>query len=167
VKKGSDRGGDFENVRACRSERQLGCVVAFSAFNGPVPADALFGRASGGLETLCTNPAALGGGSAPIEPLFPRAPFAPGSTIGALTVAIGAPRPSVDTPWLSFPDSYSARCSKTDGASVLQVSPRGGAPVLTPVPAANWGLHIADVNIALGDLTELVRRQARNFLRRG
>ena len=123
--------------------------------------------ASGGLETLCTNPAALGGGSAPIEPLFPRAPFAPGSTIGALTVAIGAPRPSVDTPWLSFPDSYSARCSKTDGASVLQVSPRGGAPVLTPVPAANWGLHIADVNIALGDLTELVRRRARNFLRRG
>ena len=167
VKKGSDRGGDFENVRACRSERQLGCVVAFSAFNGPVPADALFGRASGGLETLCTNPAALGGGSAPIEPLFPRAPFAPGSTIGALTVAIGAPRPSVDTPWLSFPDSYSARCSRADGASVLQVSPRGGAPVLTPVPAANWGLHIADVNIALGDLTELVRRQARNFLRRG
>ena len=166
VKKGSDRGGDFENVRACRSERQLGCVVAFSAFNGPVPADALFGRASGGLETLCTNPAALGGGSALIEPLFPRAPFAPGSTIGALTVAIGAPRPSVDTPWLSFPDSYRARCSRGDGASVLQVSPRGGAPVLTPVPAANWGLHIADVNIALGDLTELVRRQARNFLRR-
>ena len=167
VRKGSDRGGDFRNVRACRSERQFGCVVAFSAFNGPVPADALFGRASGGLETLCTNPAALGGGSGPIEPLFPRAPFAPGSTIGALTVAIGAPRPSVDTPWLSFPDSYSARCSKADGASVLQVSPRGGAPVLTPVPAANWGLHIADVNIALGDLTELVRRQARNFLRRG
>jgi Protein of unknown function (DUF3089) len=167
VRKGSDRGGDFMNVRACRSERQLGCVVAFSAFNGPVPADALFGRASSGLETLCTNPAALGGGSGPIEPLFPRAPFAPGSTIGALTVAIGAPRPSVDTAWLSFPGSYSARCLKADGASVLQVSPRGGAPVLTPVPAANWGVHLADVNIALGDLTELVRRQARNFLRRG
>ena len=40
VKKGSDRGGDFEQVRACRAPRQLGCVIAFSGFNAPVPANA-------------------------------------------------------------------------------------------------------------------------------
>jgi hypothetical protein len=165
VKRGSDRGGDFRRIRPCRSERQLGCVVAFSAFNAPVPPDALFGRAPAGLETLCTNPAALGGGSASIEPVYPSKPFAPGTATGALTLAVGAPLPSVRTAWLSFPGSYSARCSSADGASVLQVSPRGGAPALNPVPAPNWGLHLADVNIALGNLTELARRQARNYLR--
>jgi hypothetical protein len=165
VKRGPDRGGDLRNVRPCRSDRQLGCVVAFSAFNAPVPVDAIFGRAPAGRETVCTNPAALGGGSAPIEPIYPSEPFAPGTAIGALTLAVGAPQPRVRTAWLSFPGSYSARCSSADGANVLQLSPRGGAPGLTPVPAPGWGLHLADVNIALGDLTELVRRQARNYLR--
>ena len=162
---GNVSSADFRNVKACRSERQLGCVVAFSAFNAPVPADTLFGRAPAGREALCTNPAALGGGSAPIDPIYPSAPFAPGTTIGALTLAVGAPMPSVRTAWRSFPGNYSARCSKANDASVLQVSARGGAPVLNPVPAANWGLHLTDANIALGNLADLVRRQARNYLR--
>jgi pimeloyl-ACP methyl ester carboxylesterase len=167
VRKGGDRGGDFKRVRACRRAAQTGCVVAFSTFNAPVPDSALFGRTSQpGLEILCTNPAALGGGSAKLTPMYPSAPFADSVIGAAANFALqGLPRPK--TAWAAFPDSYSGKCSKADGASVLQVSPRGGAPVLTPVPAANWGLHIADVNIALGDLTELVRRQARNFLRRG
>ena len=63
VARGRDRGGDFRNVRACRSAGQVGCVVAFSAFNEPVPAETIFGRAeSDRLEVLCTNPAALEGG---------------------------------------------------------------------------------------------------------
>jgi hypothetical protein len=41
VKKGSDRGGDFENLRACRRPRQVGCIMAFSSFNAPVPPGAL------------------------------------------------------------------------------------------------------------------------------
>jgi Protein of unknown function (DUF3089) len=161
---GNLRSGDFQNVRACRSERQLGCVVAFSTFNAPVPADTLFGRPEDGRRVICTNPAELGGGAARVDPVFPSEPFAPG-TIGALTVAVGAPMPSARTAWRSFPGSYSARCSNADNASVLQVSPLGGAPVLNPVPAANWGLHLTDGNIALGNLVDLVRRQARNYLR--
>jgi hypothetical protein len=157
--------GDFKNVRACRSERQLGCIVAFSTYGGPVPEDSLFGRAGDGREAVCTNPAALGGGPAPIDPIYPSAPFAPGTTIGALTLAVGAPMPSVRTAWRSFPDSYGARCSKTGGTNVLQISPRGGAPVLNPVPAANWGLHLTDANIALGNLVDLVLRQAHRYLR--
>ena len=37
VRKGRDVGGDFKHIRACRSKRQLGCVIAFSTFNAPVP----------------------------------------------------------------------------------------------------------------------------------
>jgi hypothetical protein len=93
VKKGSDRGGDFKNLRACRRPRQIGCIMAFSTFNAPVPPNALFGRNTdptlfGGtidpaLEVLCTNPAALGGGSGRITPVYPTKPFAP-SVIGTL-----------------------------------------------------------------------------------
>ena len=166
VRRGRDAGGDFRHVRACRSDRQLGCVVAFSTFDAPVPPDARFGRAiEPGLEVLCTNPAALGGGEAMVEAVFPRAPFAPGTLIGLATEAVGFTRPASTTPWLAFPGSYSTRCSSDHGAHVLQITPRGGAPALNAVPDATWGLHLVDANIALGDLERLVRRQAAAYLR--
>jgi pimeloyl-ACP methyl ester carboxylesterase len=166
VRAGEDAGGDFDHVRACRSDRQLGCVVAFSTFNAPVPADARFGRAAEpGLEVLCTNPGALGGGEGLIDPVTPRAPFAPGTTIAAAVEAIGFLLPAASTPWLAFPGSYSARCSSEAGAHVLQITPVGGAQVLNPSPDTTWGLHGVDANIALGNLTRLVRRQAAAYVR--
>jgi Protein of unknown function (DUF3089) len=42
VRKGRGTGGDFRNVKACRSAKQLGCVIHFVTFNGPVPADSRF-----------------------------------------------------------------------------------------------------------------------------
>jgi hypothetical protein len=159
VKKGGDRGGDFQRIRACRAPRQVGCVVAFSGFNAPVPPNALFGRSSDpALEVLCTNPAALRGGSAPVTSIYPTKPFAD-SVIGAAANAAisGLPRPK--TPWAEFRGAYSGRCSDADGAGVLQLEPRGSVFSLTPVPDATWGLHLADANIALGNLANLVRRQ--------
>jgi hypothetical protein len=141
-------------------------VVAFSTFNASVPADAAFGRTvEPGLEVLCTNPAALAGGEAPVDAIFPSAPFAPGTAIAFAIEATGFPRPAVATTWLSFPDAYSARCSAEGGADVLQISPLAGAPVLNPTPAATWGVHLVDGNIALGNLTRLVRRQAAAYAR--
>ena len=159
VRKSSDRGGDFKRVRACRRAGQTGCVVAFSTFNAPVPDGALFGRVSQpGLEVLCTNPAALGGGSAKLTPIYPSAPFAESVIGAAANFAIGdLPRPK--TVWAGFPDSYSGKCSKAGGASVFQVKPLRGAHQFTPSPDATWGLHLTDANIALGELADLVRRQ--------
>jgi hypothetical protein len=116
-----------------------------------------------GDEVLCTDPVALGGGSAPITSIFPSAPFAPGTTIGLATGLVGVPRPDVSTTWIEAPDAYQSECSTADGADVLQISPLNGAPVLNPVPDANWGLHLTDANIALGDLVELTARQARAY----
>ncbi len=166
VREGRDSGGDFEHVRACRSDRQVGCVVAFSTFNAPVPGDAVFGRTTEpGLEVLCTNPAALAGGEAPVDAIFPSAPFAPGTAIAFAIDAAGFPRPGTAATWLSFPGSYSARCSSEGGADVLQIAPLGGAPVLNPTPAPTWGVHLVDGNIALGNLARLVRRQAAAYAR--
>jgi hypothetical protein len=165
VRRDSDRGGDFRHVRACRRRAQTGCVVAFSAFGGPVPANARFGRTPDPkLEVLCTNPAALRGGSARLTPIYPTKPFAE-SVIGAAANAAvtGLPRPR--TPWAAFPGGYSGRCSRAGGAGALQVGPVGGLFELSAVPDATWGLHLADANIALGDLVRLVRRQIANHAR--
>jgi DUF3089 family protein len=175
VKRGEDAGGDFKNIPACRAKRQFGCVIAFSTFDAPVPAHSLFGRVSGidalfglparqGVEVLCTNPAALGGGSARVDPTLPTQPFAPGTSIGAGTLALGFAVPASSTPWAEFPGAYKARCSSEGGANVLQITPRGSAPTLNPVPNAIWGVHLVDANIALGNLTGLVERQAAAYL---
>jgi hypothetical protein len=167
VKKGSDRGGDFKTVRACRRARQVGCVIAFSTFNATPPANALFGRTTDpALEVLCTNPAALSGGSGRITPVYPTKPFA-SSVIGlaANLATQGLPKPN--TPWVAFPRAYTARCSHAAGASVLRVAPVGATPFqLTPIPDATWGTHLADGSIALGTLVNHVRRQIGTYERR-
>lgn len=153
---------DFDRFRPCTGAKQTGCIVAFSTFDEPVPPDALFGR---GEHAICTNPAALAGGEATIDPVFPHEPFAPGTAIATLIDALGFPIPESSATWLAFPDAYTARCANEGGAHVLQVTPVPGAPVLRPVPAPTWGLHMADANIALGDLEALVRRQAAAYVR--
>jgi hypothetical protein len=159
VKKGKDVGGDFKHIRACRSRSQTGCVVAFSTFGEYPPADATFGRTTArGQAVLCTNPAALRGGSAKVTPIQPKEPFAPGTIAAGITL-LGVPQPDVSTTWGELPNAYKARCS-TGSAHALVITPLRGAPVFTPSPDAGWGLHLVDANIALGNLVGLVRHQA-------
>src|SRR5262249_22153320 len=123
VHEGSDVGGDFQHIKACTSDQQTGCVIAWSTFNATPPANAIFGRTSNAAdEVLCTNAAALGGGSAPLKSVFPSAPFAPGTTIGGATLLVGMPPPNVSTPWYEADTSYTAECSSAGGAHVLELT---------------------------------------------
>jgi hypothetical protein len=173
VRQGRKDGGDFQHLRACTSATQLRCVVAFSTFNATPPENAVFGRAgtgrslvpdqnTKGTEVLCTNPAALGGGSAPLTSLYPSAPFAPGSTIGALTTQVGLPTPSISTPWIEA-QAFTGACTSENGINVLKITGVPGAPELRALPDATWGLHLVDANIALGDLVTLVHGQAARY----
>jgi Protein of unknown function (DUF3089) len=165
---------DFKHIKACTKSTQTGCAIAFSTYGDTPPANAVFGKSGslGGLAqskggtVLCTNPAALSGGSAKLTTIFPSAPFAPGTTIGALTTQVGMPMPSgVSTPWL-LAQSYTGRCVTENGAHVLRITPLPGAPTLKPNPDATWGLHLVDANIALGDLENLVIKQALRYVAR-
>jgi hypothetical protein len=165
VKKGTGVGGTFKHVRACRSDTQLGCVIAFSSFDQPVPADSLFGRSPvAGDRVLCTNPAALGGGSAVVDPIFPSAPFAPGTLIAAGISLLGITQPHPTTVWTEEPGAYSAQCISSQGASVLQVAPLGGAQTPVPSPDPTWGLHLLDANVELGNLLAVVRHEAAAYV---
>ena len=156
VRRGSDRGGDFKHVRACRAARQTGCVIAYNSFLTPPGPGAFFGRAgslflprpnAAELEVLCVNPAALAGGS--------------GELLLELTASGG---------WRRYTDLYSGRCTRANGASWLQVTdvgaPSDPRPKLTENLGLPWGLHNYDVNLALGNLVRLVERQSAAYLER-
>ncbi|MGH2888449.1 MAG: DUF3089 domain-containing protein, partial [Solirubrobacteraceae bacterium] len=134
-------GGTFRHIPACRASAQLHCVIAFSTFDQTPPANSLFGRTTVRRErVLCTNPAALGGGWARIDPIFPSAPFAPGTLIGAGISLLQMTQPHPATEWVSEPGAYRARCSSAAGANVLRIQPLGGAQTPTPSPDPTWGL---------------------------
>lgn len=162
VKDGTGVGGTFEHIPACRSERQLGCVIAFSTFDQPPPANSLFGRtATPGEQVLCVNPAQLQGHhEAVVDPVLPSAPFAPGTLIAAGIDLLKITQPHPATVWSSLPGAYDARCSSAGGAHVLQVTPVGGAQLPTPSPDPSWGLHLLDANVELGNLVAIVDAQA-------
>lgn len=156
VPAGRDAGGDTGDVPVCREVGQTACVVAYSSFLDVPPPGAFFGRAPQGREAVCTDPSRLAGGDGTLHPYFPTSLLAPG--LGA-----GAPVPGdTDAAFVTYRDAGRAQCRTQDGASWLQVTPVAGAPL----PAFDqrlgpeWGLHVADVNLALGDLVEVVRRQA-------
>jgi hypothetical protein len=177
VAKGRRVGGDFAHVPACDAPGQTGCVISYSTFNETPPDNARFGRTDTdpvgdaldlptgpGTEVLCTDPAALartGGGR--LESLLPSEPFAPGVIAALLLKLYGGPPPTADTPWLQPTDHYTGRCETSNGANVLMISPVAGARTLTPSPDDTWGVHLVDVNIALGNLVTIVGAQTRAY----
>ena len=134
VAKGRDRGGDFAHIPACRATGQYGCVVAFSAYNAPAPPRSFFGRAfNPSQEVLCTNPAALGGGSGELDAVYPTQPFAPGTAVGAVFPLLGVPPTRPKTTWVEYRNAYRASCSSASGANVLQTTPLGSSAHPAPV----------------------------------
>ena len=139
VREGKRKGGDFEHVRACVKPRQIGCVAGFSTFNQVPPPDARFGLpnevydgafdfpSGPGYEVLCTNPAALRGGPAPLETLVPSEPF-PGTLGAGILLMYGGELPTAPTPWVQPREHYSGECVRAAGAHVLMLSSLDGAP---------------------------------------
>jgi hypothetical protein len=142
-------------------------LSAFSTYNQQPPAGSLFGGTSvRGRQVLCTNPTALGGGSGLTDTVMPSKPFAPGTTIAAAIALLHVTWPKVSTTWILLHHGYRARCSSAGGFHVLRIAARGNAPTITPSPNAQWGLHLVDANIALGNLVRLVHSEAAAYARR-
>jgi hypothetical protein len=175
VAKGKDTGGVFKTIPLCHSATQTGCVINYSSFrsNIPPPANTLFGKVPDpNQEAACVNPAALDGGSGELHAYLD----ATGRTItGTIPVkpwvSTGA---KVDTPWVSVPGLLTAKCTKNDNATFLEITVHGNpddprvdditgdiGPAATPL--ANWGLHLIDVNLAMGNLVDIVGQQSKAF----
>ena len=68
------------------------------------------------------------------------------------------------TRWTSYPGRLRVSCRSAHGATWLQVDPVDKAhdpsAFLTQALGSLWGYHVADVNLALGDLVADVRLAA-------
>jgi pimeloyl-ACP methyl ester carboxylesterase len=139
--------GDLKNIPACRSATRTRCVVAYNSYAGTPPAGAVFGSVGSGRRVLCTNPAALGGGEGDLLPYLPAAEVPGAGSAG----------------FVASPGQLRARCRTAGGRTWLDVtgttaqarSLLAGAGSARPT----WGLHRADVSLALGNLVDLVRTQ--------
>jgi hypothetical protein len=105
------------------------------------------------------NPAVPGSSAVePVTPLFPT----------TVLRFLGAVHTQATTPWISYPDLYTAQCERSGTASWLQITrthvPGDTRPAVRPMFGAGWGLHGTDVNIALTELVRLVGTQARAWL---
>jgi hypothetical protein len=120
------------------------------------------------VEAGCTNPAALGGGPAEAHAYL----AARGTILGASAERVRWTRddPEIATPFVKVPGLLSAQCVRKDGFNYLAVTvdadpgdPRtdeiGGDVRAGTRVLANWGLHLIDMNLMLGDLVELTGRQ--------
>ena len=176
VPKGKDVGGSFKSVPLCHSASQIGCAITFASYRStvPPPANTLFGKVPDAtMEAACTNPAALGGGSGELHAyldrtggtITSRAPLKPWVT----------PEQPIDTPFVSVPGMLTAKCTSNENASgYLEVTVNGnpsdprvddivgdlGAP---PNVLANWGLHLVDVNLVMGNLLDIVAQQSKAY----
>ena len=150
VATGKDVGGSFSAIPACRRPGQTGCVIGYSTFSSTPPSFALFGRAKApGQSIVCTDPSLLAGGNDLAHPYVPASRITSG------------PKALPGTGFVAYPDQLRIGCKSAAGATWLNVSLVAGSslPPFQDALGPAWGLHIADVTIALGDLVEAVRRQ--------
>jgi hypothetical protein len=178
VPTGRTVGATFTKVPVCTSGTETGCAIAFSSYPSQPPADSLFGRpgqgvslqsgqtAKAGQQVACVNPADLAGHTADLDPYF-------------LTLTQVAPDPYIDfalkkpvptTPWVTYPDLYSARCEHGGGAAWLQVRSLAGKSHVRPVvidklvgnlggTGPEWGYHGYEYGLALGNLLQDLARE--------
>ena len=176
VPKGKDVGGAFQHVPLCHSASQTGCVITYASFRStiPPPANTLFGRPAGAdMVAACTNPAALGGGSGALRAYL--------SKDGVSIVGSTPPKPwvtperPVETPFVSVPGLLTAQCATNENATYLEVTVHADPSGLRTddivgdlngangQPQANWGLHLIDVNLSMGNLIEIVGAQTKAY----
>jgi hypothetical protein len=178
VPKGRAVGGAFKSMPLCRGATQTGCVVAYTMFrsDAPPPADTLFGRigptAIGGTDpaaytVACTNPAALSAGRGTLHALLPVRTNLLGQPI---TTGVWAARTqSINATFVAMPP-LTAECVEAGGASYLSVNLPPEVPgdlVFNGQVLRNWGLHLVDANLAMGNLVQLVREQSRAYAAAG
>jgi pimeloyl-ACP methyl ester carboxylesterase len=173
VPKGKDVGGMFQHVPLCHAATQTGCLITYASFRStvPPPSNTLFGRVTDPNQVAaCTNPAALAGGSGELRAYL--------SATGTMVVGRSplkpwvTPEKPIDTPWVSVPGLLTAECRANDNASgYLEITVHGNAadPRVDDIAGdlgvgtavlANWGLHLIDVDLAIGNLVDIVDRQA-------
>jgi hypothetical protein len=178
VPKGKDVGGSFQSMSLCRSASQLGCVISYVTFRAdvPPPANSRFGRVpTEGMQAACINPAALKGGKAEMH-----AYLSTGSN--GVSTESAQPKPwttgaKIETPFVSLPGLLTGECVSSDAGTYLAITTNGkpSDPRTDEIPGdvvvggnvmKEWGLHLIDAHVAMGNLVDVVAQQSKAYLRK-
>jgi hypothetical protein len=150
-----EAGVRFDSTPFCSDKAQAGCVYVWNSYDA---ADASPFRAFGRSTTSssphpCVNPAAPGGGQAPVKALLP----APGQTPPRVLDSV----------------AMRAGCVTDAEGSVLKVSvepvpyaPAVRAYLTAMQPFPTWGLHRFDMGVVQGDLLDRVRDASATYAQR-
>uniref|UniRef100_B0SXQ8 Lysophospholipase n=1 Tax=Caulobacter sp. (strain K31) TaxID=366602 RepID=B0SXQ8_CAUSK len=165
----------YGSLPLCRAAGQTGCVISYVSFRADVPpptGSKFFGKvAEPGMKAACVNPAALAGGSATVRSYFSDRTIM-GTAMRPATV--WAKDVTVATPYVALPGLVSAECVSKDGFDYLAVTvhpdkadPRAdnipGDLLVLGQPLKDWGLHLVDVNLTMGDLVAVVGEQSKAY----
>jgi hypothetical protein len=167
-----DDKGLFGSIPSCSAKGQTGCLVSYVSFRDtvPPPASSRFGKvAEAGRHAACVNPAALGGGAGQPHAVFWNRPL----TASAEPVA-WAKDVKVETPYVAAPGLLTTECVRSGEFSYLKVTTNAdpadartdaipGDVVVMGKADPNWGLHLIDMNLAMGDLVDIVGEQAKSW----
>lgn len=173
VPEGQVVGGDLQQVPLCTEAGQPGCVTTWATFRSTAPPTegALFGKPrEGGGMAGCVNPAAVAGGSAELQAYFPS------DASASILASLGTETEGrtwleghdFTTPFVTLPGLVSGECVVRDGYSYLEVTVHGDpsdprADDIAGDLSPEWGLHLVDVSIVMGDVVDRVAEQTESY----
>ena len=169
--------GKFGTIPLCTKADQAGCLVSYVSFReaSPPPANSRFGKTDEqGHRAGCVNPAALVAGKASTDETPVHAYLSSKGFLSSGEPKAFAKDLKVTTPFVSMPGLISAKCVSAGDFTYLAVKvnadpadPRTDEITGDVMVAGNvlkdWGLHLIDVNVEMGDLNALVARQAKAY----
>ena len=177
VPEGRDVGGDLKTIPLCRRADQWACIVSYVTFraDAPPPANSRFGVvAQPGMVAACTNPAMLAGGKAITDNYLGATGAGIASAKQGPWTADGA---AVTTPFVKAPGLLSAECAANGKFRYLAITVNAvpGDPRTDTIVGdvsvggqvlADWGLHLIDMPVVMGNLVTLSATQAKTWLKR-
>jgi hypothetical protein len=166
VPQGKLVGGTFKSTPLCSSDDQTGCVMSWTSYrDGRTPPEgAMFGWAPVGMTVGCTNPARPGStGWEKLDGYWPARSSYP---------VIGGPvqwssEGASPSPYLRTEGLNEARCVNDGRRGYLSIRTlhAAGDKRTDRIPGEvgigglffpGWGMHLADMSVALGDLVREV-----------
>ena len=161
--------GTWRGLPPCTASDDTGCLVTYVSFRetSPPPADTGFGISDGANHAICVNPASLIGDGA-LAAYLPNASGFDSSEESNFGIEI-------TTPFVTLPGLLSASCERSDKHNWLAITIHaeagdariddiGGDVRIGGVILKDWGLHIVDMNLAMGNLVSLAETQGATWI---
>jgi Protein of unknown function (DUF3089) len=176
IDKGAET-GLFKSIPQCKSPSQIGCVIAYSSFRDtiPPPSNSRFGKAPNENQVAaCENAANLAGGPGKLHAYLSNAAPISGAAAPKTVWVKGKPNPT--TPFISVPGLLTGECVNKNGFSYLEVHVNAlpGGPRTETIEgdvvgaggkiSEDWGLHLIDANLVMGNLVDVVGKESKAYL---